>query len=289
MSVSLFDFDLNGTHYRFNSGNDNVDALGETFKPVAIRRRDIELRGANTGNTSTAVRVEMNADDPFIRQLFATALLPGVTIYNWDGATATPVFEGKVNRPIETRGTGNGRVAGIEVLSLYDTALIGLYQNIGYQHRCNWTLYDAGTCGVIKANYSRNTTITALAQGNRAITLASTAAPSGQTGRTGVDYTNYYHGGTIQLGTIAAPVGVARKIIRQQGNVVYVENPILKVVGNSVSQVAVNDAVFISAGCNRTIETCHAKFGNDPEFGGYPTIPNRSPALSDLGRPDEVC
>lgn len=44
--------------------------------------------------------------------------------------------------------------------------------------------------------------------------------------------------------------------------------------------LAVSDDVTISAGCDRTVETCRDKFDNVPEFGGFPALPERNPFIS---------
>jgi uncharacterized phage protein (TIGR02218 family) len=37
--------------------------------------------------------------------------------------------------------------------------------------------------------------------------------------------------------------------------------------------VEAGDALVVSAGCDRTFETCKAKFGNATNFRGFPHIP----------------
>ena len=57
--------------------------------------------------------------------------------------------------------------------------------------------------------------------------------------------------------------------------------------GNSVtlsallSGLAVGVAFEAFAGCDRTLATCQAKFGNAINFGGFPWIPAKNPFTGD--------
>ena len=41
--------------------------------------------------------------------------------------------------------------------------------------------------------------------------------------------------------------------------------------------LAIGDAIYLYPGCDRTLNTCHAKFGNSANFGGFPFIPTKNP------------
>lgn len=41
--------------------------------------------------------------------------------------------------------------------------------------------------------------------------------------------------------------------------------------------LAISDAIYLYPGCDRTLNTCHAKFGNSANFGGFPFIPTKNP------------
>ena len=40
---------------------------------------------------------------------------------------------------------------------------------------------------------------------------------------------------------------------------------------------AVGDTIYLYPGCDRTLATCTAKFGNSANFGGFPFIPTKNP------------
>jgi len=41
--------------------------------------------------------------------------------------------------------------------------------------------------------------------------------------------------------------------------------------------LAVGNAITLYSGCDRTLATCHSKFGNSENFGGFPLIPTKNP------------
>jgi hypothetical protein len=58
--------------------------------------------------------------------------------------------------------------------------------------------------------------------------------------------------------------GERRGILDQTGTTLTLDVPFRELV--------VGDALQVWAGCDLTIETCLAKFGNVPNFGGHPDI-----------------
>ena len=46
-----------------------------------------------------------------------------------------------------------------------------------------------------------------------------------------------------------------------------------------VKPIGFGDTFFARAGCDKAVATCSAKFGNVPNFRGYPTIPGQDTVL----------
>ena len=270
------------------------------FESTVISRRRIELEGGDlgegTGNVEALVRVEMDRYHDFVFDCNLTGLLPEIEIHRYDGLTCRLIFRGRARRPVRLAGSS----AVFDVLSLYDAALIGLYQNVGWQHRCNWALYDVNTCRVNKTNFRISRTIAGLARGglrvtlNEAPTRAAIKVPElrilGNVWRQAVDLpeltADNFVGGLVkrQAG------GNARKIIGVDGSTLILENPLIVSLderdADPDAKVAVGNVLEVLAGCDRSIETCSAVFDNEPNFGGYPTIPERSPSMTDYGLKD---
>ena len=47
----------------------------------------------------------------------------------------------------------------------------------------------------------------------------------------------------------------------------------------AVQAIRLGDTFFARAGCDKSVATCSAKFGNVPNFRGYPTIPGQDTVL----------
>ena len=45
------------------------------------------------------------------------------------------------------------------------------------------------------------------------------------------------------------------------------------------SGAAINDSVTVSPGCDQNPETCHTKFSNIINFGGFDAIPDKDPHI----------
>lgn len=121
-----------------------------------------------------------------------------------------------------------------------------------YQPQCNHMLYDT-FCGVDPAGFTFAGAITAVV--GRVLTIPAAAGhPDG-----------YFNGGWVKdgesFGFIQTHVGTAITLLAYPGN----------------GAMLVGDAVTITAGCDRLVGTCLGKFGNLPNFMGFPFMPGTNP------------
>jgi uncharacterized phage protein (TIGR02218 family) len=121
-----------------------------------------------------------------------------------------------------------------------------------YQPQCNHMLYDQ-FCGVDPAAYTVPGTIGAIV--GRTLTVPEAAAQAD----------GWYNGGWVKDGEtyvfIQQHVGDQLTLLSFPGN----------------GALVVGDAVTITAGCDRLASTCAAKFGNLPNFMGFPFMPTTNP------------
>lgn len=76
-----------------------------------------------------------------------------------------------------------------------------------------------------------------------------------------------------RLGALVRVAGVPRMILAHSGDSVT--------LSALLSGLAVGVAFEAFAGCDRTLATCQAKFGNAINFGGFPWIPAKNPFTGD--------
>ena len=300
MIAELYTFTLGSRVYRFVTGTVPVTIDGNEYEPAVISRQRIQVDGGDggsaTGNVQSITRVQLRKrDHDFVFDCNRTALLPDIQIDRWDGLRATMIFKGRARQPVLLRGLD----AEFEVLSLYDTALTGLYQNVGWQALCNWALYDSNTCRVNKANFTITRTIARIERGGYQVVLTEEPTRD-RIFRPAIPIFRIpefelpaltpenFVGGSIRRNA----GGNGRKIAGTNGGAIFLENPLIVSLeeqdANPDAQVSPGDEVTLIAGCDHSIHTCRTVFKNDPNFGGYPTIPERSPALADYGLADCV-
>lgn len=119
-----------------------------------------------------------------------------------------------------------------------------------FQPQCNHMLYDA-YCGVNKAAFTDPGTISAIV--GRTLTVPEAASKAD----------GWYSGGYVTDGETFA-------FIQQHTG----SQLLLLSLSNHIQ---VGHAITITAGCDRDAATCAAKFGNLPNFMGFPFVPSTNP------------
>lgn len=132
--------------------------------------------------------------------------------------------------------------------------------------QCNWRLYGPG-CGLDKDDWKTETTILSINRAEREIVVAGrvTDQPDG-----------YYDGGYFDHADSGQSVTIAWS--RNEG----ASDTKLK-LWNWHPDLGADDAVTLYAGCRHTTDDCTNKFANQANFGGFPFIPNRNPAVNGAG------
>lgn len=135
-----------------------------------------------------------------------------------------------------------------------------LEQNIGevFTANCRHTLYSQDTpgligfCGVNQASFTASGNVTAVVKNRWKFQINNTQS------------SGFYSGGKITFST-GQNAGLSFSVKNHEGQTVELFLP-------TSFPITVNDAFTISAGCDKTMETCKSKFNNIVNFGGFPHI-----------------
>lgn len=183
------------------------------------------------------------------------------------------IFRGHEQVLGETVAHWKGRIVGAEVegvrILLNCESVFSTLRRAGvrakYQRLCRHALYGRG-CGLDIAFHWQTGTVTS-ASGN-ALTIPEAAGqPAG-----------WFRGGVLrfgaQLGFITGQVGPTLTLSRPMPELAatLAAPEIDPATGDPIPLVA-----DIAPGCDLRAATCAAKFGNLPNFGGFPEIPGRNP------------
>ena len=228
------------------------------YEPVAIRHESIE---GSEERSAGGLKVWLPADDPVTNAV--------VDLYR--GTVPTGVVEMALNRFHQGRPAvariffgevASAEFAGAHCILTVEPKVAAFKQRalrMLYQGPCNHTLYDQ-FCGAVRANFSAAATVTAIASDN--ITLTVPVASSQPDG--------YYTGGLLQFGS--------------RWGFIVDHTATTLVLMRPVPGLIVSASVTISAGCDRSIATCDAKFNNVVNHMGFPFIPTINPFLTGVGK-----
>ncbi len=164
---------------------------------------------------------------------------------------SVPLFEGRVGSVTATRTS-----AVLTVRSDLELLDIQMPRNL-YQPGCSRTLFDAG-CGLNAAAYAASGSVLAGSTAQQIVTVLS--QPAG-----------YFAQGHLQM-TSGEANGQQASIASWAGGILTLIMPLsaIPAAGNSFT---------IWPGCDKTMNTCQAKFNNLARFRGFPFIPPAETAL----------
>lgn len=143
--------------------------------------------------------------------------------------------------------------ASITVRSIFELLNQQLPRNI-YESQCSNTLYDTG-CGVNRISKTVTATVTAA---NDPLRLSFASDGLSQAA-------GYFDLGAVRF-ISGGNTGVLRTVRRFETGVVQLVQP-------WPVQPVVGDTFQIYPGCDLSLTTCSAKYGNSSRFGGQPYIP----------------
>ena len=234
-----------------------------TWEPAALAHGDV----VQTSEIERG-RLELTwpLSHPFARRFLAPLGNAPVTL---------TIFRGHEQVLGETVAHWKGRVVGAEVegqrILLQAESIFSTLRRAGvrakYQRLCRHALYGRG-CGLDIALSWLTGTVTTATGGGLTMTIPEAAAePNG-----------WYRGGVLRFGTqlgfinghSAGTITLSRPMPELAAALAMPE--FVPETGEPVPVLA-----DIAPGCDLRASTCAAKFGNLPNFGGFPEIPGRNP------------
>ena len=250
--VELYRFALGLQRWTYTSGQTAVVYQSETYAPAPIRRSGIEQ-----GNElhRAGLEITLPRDNP-LAALFIASPPEGVmsvTLYRFhasdaDAETIT-LWKGRV---------GGARLAGSELTLTCEPVATSLKRpglRARYQMICRHALYSAG-CGALAASFRVDGTVAAVS-GASVQVAAAASKPDG-----------YFVAGMLTTASAGA-----RMIVGHTGANLTLVAP--------MPGLAVGMDVQLYAGCDHSVATCRDRFGNLPNFGGFPYIPIKNPFSGD--------
>jgi uncharacterized phage protein (TIGR02218 family) len=246
--VELYRFARGSRIWLYTTADVPVTYLGDTYTPQVMRRGEMPQNEERDNATlDLFLDISLNVVAEFISG--ATPRPTTVTVLRKHRDEATPgehavMFMGTV---------GVVEMAEAEVHFTCVPLQKAIQRKLPrwlYQPQCNHMLYDA-FCTVDPALFTSPGTITAIV--NRTLTVVEA----------GAHIDGYYNGGFITDGETFAFIelhtGTQLQLLVLSGN------------------IQVGDGITITAGCDRQATTCAAKFGNLPNFMGFPFMPDTNP------------
>lgn len=237
--IMLFEFVQGSTSYFLTSAATAITVDGHTWTPTALVCGPIVQSGEQPKDT-------LQVKIPISHALAATFLgytpdvITTLTVWrtHYDDAGIIMYWKGRV---VNTAITGN--VMNLECAPWWSSA-IGLREL--YTRTCRHALFGAG-CRL--ASTSFDTVASATAATGPAITIPDAAALDSLLG-----------------GTLKAPDGTIRMIVKHSGATVTLNRWIKSL--NVAIAIAPTD-VTVYPGCDKSPDTCHSKFANLANFGGW--------------------
>ncbi len=251
--VELYEFAVGLDTYRYTSADHNVEYLGRTFTARPMQRGAVEVSMEKARNNMT---IKAPRDLPLadLYRVQPPSEVVTLSIFRYH----------EIDPDAERVVIWMGRVLNVKweqtsTVSIHCEPVTGSLSRPGlrrlFQRQCPHVLYGT-KCGVSKATYLTETALTAVSN----TTLTSPAFDALAD--------NYLSGGMIEFDL---PSGnVERRFITSHiGANIVISLP--------SSDIGVGVTVRAYPGCDHTISTCHSKFNNHSNFGGFPYIPQKNP------------
>lgn len=247
--------------WTFTSGDEPVEYMGETYTPVPIGRSEAETKSELS---RANIEVKMDLDNPVGQRWLHDHVEAMVTL---------TIFERDEDDEVSV--VWKGRLSGVkptmsEIVLSFESVFTSLRRpglRARYQRSCRHMLYSRG-CGVDKEAWAVKGVPTAI--NGLVVTVPEAAA---------------YPDGYFTTGILEGPDGTLRFITNHVGNQLTLLRPFeslakalaLDGYGLSYGKYYGGAAVRMFPGCDRTRGTCHGRFNNLMNYGGFDWIPIRNP------------
>lgn len=248
----LFEFSYMGRVLAFTNGPADLVIDGRTFLATTIAHSDFEDTDEIARNDITVTVPRDNA----AAELFRIAPPSETVLLTIFEVHADDVDEEK--KPVWTGRVMNcdwrGLAASLRCESIYTSLKTPGLRRL-YQRNCGHVLYGP-RCRLSNLTYQVSIGVEVV----NGITLeAATLAEQ-------VD--GYYDGGYAEWES--TPGLIDRRAVRSHiGAVITITHPFVGMEAGAT--------IKVYPGCDHTLATCHAKFANSANFGGFPNMPKKNP------------
>lgn len=246
--IELYEFKQGLSTWRYTSAVFTVTVLAADYEPATIVRSGITQSNEASG---AGISLTFPRDHEFARQFLGLSpdIVTTLTIYRSHvtdvDAEYQAYWKGRV-----VAGKASGSELTLECESVF-TSMRRAGLRARYQLSCRHTLYSE-SCGVNMDSYKSE----ALVQSVTGSTITCTVVGGFADG--------YFTGGIVKL-----PSGAMRFIVGHTSATLTLSRPFIESVGGMT--------VEVFPGCDHLKTTCHSKFNNLLNFGGFPYIPSVNP------------
>ena len=253
--VWLYAFVQAGVATRYANQPADVAYAGQTYTASSIAHGKVEMNG---DLSKEKVSVTLPRTTAFAQQFISDVV---------DAVTTLTIYRGHATDPdgefvAVWKGSVGGAVLKGAEIQLECTSVYSLMRQPGlrarYTKTCRHSLYQRG-CGLDRADFMEAGTLTAMSGVQLTVPAAAGFADGWFTG-----------------GQVAEPGGVLRYVIAHAGSTLVLLRPFGPDVFAALAGAGTL-AVSLYPGCDRTPETCVARFDNLLNFGGFPWIPTKNP------------
>jgi uncharacterized phage protein (TIGR02218 family) len=258
--IEHFVFTLGATIFRYTSAEAPLNLGGTLYDAIPIKRSST---GKGQEERAETVEIELPASNTFVRLYrgIPPGLRADVTISRFqfpDGATPqiVRVYKGAVKAVSFKK---QARLAILRCQSVLAGQGSRSVPHYVFSSLCNHELYDE-RCKVIKDVPEFRLIANVSSVSGRVITVPGAAV---------------YGSGWFQTGYVEAHGGTDRRLVLQHvGDDLELRLPFAESV--------FGQEVRVFAGCLRDGETCHVKFLNRINFGGWEHVPTKNPFVSGI-------
>ena len=249
--VELYHFSSGVDNWYFTSAEKAITHEAATYQPAVLKRSKISQSTEINKNP-----VKLTAPRDFvISELFRASPPPGVvnlTIRRRHrNDTDNEALIIWIARVLDCSWKKSASTLNTE--SVFTAVKrTGLHRNA--QKPCSHTLYD-GECGLANTSFKGTGTVSAIS----GKTITASFFSSQADGKYSGGYITFLKDGATHQRTILSHTGSDVTLLYE------------------MEALSVNDTIIGYLGCNRTLATCVATFGNEINYGGMPYLPPDTP------------
>lgn len=258
LARELYAVTLNQQTWYITSGTDDFVFNGQVYTAEPTSRSNLITPTAKNGAGET-LELQIRVDHPVVRRWFQLGVPPKTTSvlatrYQELNGSSEQIWKGEIT----TIKTSN-QIAVISVNGYFGTPMKKRLPTITVARMCPHVLYDS-RCRVSPTSFELVTTVEAVDGQLVRVDVADSAKKD--------DY--YLWGGMLHFDT-GEWMTIGKQTALGTGTKVNFTIQ-LPIVG-----LKVGDLIKLRAGCAHDIVTCHNKFANRDNFGGFPSLPKTNP------------